>query len=91
MDSKKISVIIIIIGLSIGLIWIIFSNLHKVETEGIDTNVSIRNTINSLSNEEKQSLINLQNGDQNVEIPNAIKDMILPPQLEKGLDELYGK
>ena len=90
MDSKKIAIVIIIIGLCVGVTWIIFSGFSKEDDEDINTNISLRETIKNLTPEERQSLLNIQNGSMNEELPQAIKDILFPPAFEKGIDKMLG-
>ena len=84
MDSKKIAVIIIIIGICAAIIWIILSNTNDKKE-----NMNITETINSLTVEEKRTLKDIRDGKQSIDkMPNAIKDIIEPPSLKKGIEDM---
>lgn len=105
MDVKKICVIVIIIGLCLGIVWIVFSNISNKEVkEGVNFNTTFQETFNSLTEEEKDQLRELKNetntnhvsegitGKQYNELPETIKDVINPPSLREGIENLlYGE
>ena len=87
MDSKKIGVIIIIIGICAGIIWIILSNVNDSKE-----NMNITEAVDSLTTEEKQTLKDIRDGKQSIDnMPNAIKDIIEPPSLKKGIEDMLYK
>ena len=85
MDKKQVAIIIVIIGICIGIIAIVFSKMNKAMPE---TEVSLRNVVENLTLEEKEELINYQNGDKDAKLPDAVKDVIFPKALQDGVSDL---
>ena len=93
MDSKKILIIVIIIGIFIGIAWIVLKNTDSTEKSNITYKTSPTEVFDSLSEEEKETLKNIKNGkaDGNTQMPDKVKDIFNPPSLRNGLENMLNK
>lgn len=97
MSNKKAGIIITIISVCIaiiiGIVYMLNSDKFSEKNK-----ISLQETFNSLSDEEKQQVIELKNEvdseEFNIldnkfdELPQAIQDIINPPNLKNGLNKL---